>query len=453
MKASKSLVRRLNKAVHRKTARNTEKRLNLDGAKINSMPMFFRLLYEGMAQSFSQLIANKLRTFLSLLGITIGIFCIIAVLSAVDSLEDNIKGSFEKLGNDVLYITKMPWNEDPGQNYFKYMRRPNATYQELEAVKTKVRNASMVALQVFIGGSNLKYQNNSVSGAFVLAVSYDYNNLYKIEYQAGRFLTPFEYENGSDKVIIGAEIAENLFNTLDPVGKSIKLKERKMEVVGVIKKSGKDLINPADFDRAVIVGYNTAKRLVNVKNNRLWGTNLMVKAADGSDLEDLKAEVISVLKAERRQKPYEEPSFSINEMSILTNILDKFFGVLNLVGIVIGFFAILVGMFSVANIMFVSVKERTNIIGIKKALGARQYFILLEFLIEAIILCVVGGILGLSLVYLILKVLSSVFGYVMFLSLKNILIGVSLSIFIGILAGFIPALNAAKMDPVVAIRK
>ena len=140
-------------------------------------------------------------------------------------------------------------------------------------------------------------------------------------------------------------------------------------------------------------------------------------------------------------------------MSILTNILDKFFGVLNLVGIVIGFFAILVGMFSVANIMFVSVKERTNIIGIKKALGARQYFILLEFLIEAIILCVVGGILGLSLVYLILKVLSSVFGYVMFLSLKNILIGVSLSIFIGILAGFIPALNAAKMDPVVAIRK
>ena len=207
---------------------------------------------------------------------------------------------------------------------------------------------------------------------------------------------------------------------MDPIGKTIKVKDRHLEVIGVIKKSGKDLINPADFDRGVLVGYNTAKKLVNVKNNRLFGTNLMVKAASGADLEDLKAEVTSVLKSERKLKPYEQANFSINEMSILTNILDKFFGVLNLVGIVIGFFAILVGMFSVANIMFVSVKERTNIIGIKKALGARQYFILLEFLIEAIILCLLGGLIGLGLVYVILKILSSVFGYSMFLSLKNI---------------------------------
>jgi putative ABC transport system permease protein len=226
-----------------------------------------------------------------------------------------------------------------------------------------------------------------------------------------------------------------------------------MEIVGVIKKSGKDLINVADFDRAVLIGYNAAKKLVPVRNNRLWGTNLMVKAAQGANLEDLKAEVTSVIKASRKQKPYESASFSINEMSILTNILDKFFGVLNLVGIVIGFFAILVGMFSVANIMFVSVKERTNIIGIKKALGARQYFILLEFLIEAVVLCVLGGLLGLGLVYLILKVLSSAFGYSMFLSAKNISIGVSLSVFIGILAGLIPAIQAARMDPVEAIRK
>ena len=179
---------------------------------------------------------------------------------------------------------------------------------------------------------------------------------------------------------IGAEIAETLFGSLDPIGKTIRMKDRQMEVVGVIKKSGKDLINPADFDQGVLVGYNTAKKLANLRNNRLFGTNLMVKAAPGADLEDLKAEVTSVLKAERRQKPYEQPSFSINEMSILTNILDSFFSVLNIVGIVIGFFAILIGMFSVANIMFVSVKERTNIIGIKKALGARRYFILLEFL-------------------------------------------------------------------------
>jgi putative ABC transport system permease protein len=415
--------------------------------------MFLRLLYEGILQSFGQLVANKLRTFLSLLGISIGIFCIIAVLSAVDSLEDNIKGSFEKLGNDVLYVTKMPWNEDPSQNYFKYLRRPNASHNELEAMKARVKNASLAALQVFIGGANLKYKNNSISGAFILAVSYDYNDLFKIEYQAGRFLTPYEYETGADKMVIGAEIAETLFGSLDPIGKTIRMKDRQMEVVGVIKKSGKDLINPADFDQGVLVGYNTAKKLANLRNNRLFGTNLMVKAAPGADLEDLKAEVTSVLKAERRQKPYEQPSFSINEMSILTNILDSFFSVLNIVGIVIGFFAILIGMFSVANIMFVSVKERTNIIGIKKALGARRYFILLEFLIEAVVLCIIGGLMGLSMVYIILKVLSSVFGYTMFLSAGNIAIGVGLSVFIGILSGLIPALQASKLDPVEAIRK
>lgn len=415
--------------------------------------MFLRLFYEGILQSLGQLVSNKLRTFLSLLGITIGIFCIIAVLSAVDSLEDNIKGSFEKLGNDVLYVTKMPWNEDPDENYFKYLRRPNASYNELEAVKTKVKTASLAALQVFIGGTSLKYKTNSINGAYVLAVSYDYNDIFKIEYETGRFLTPFEYEGAADKVVIGSELATNLFNSLDPIGKSIKMKDRYMEVVGVIKKSGKDLINPTDFDRAVLVGYNTAKKIVPVRNNRLWGTNLMVKAAAGADLEDLKAEVTSVLKASRRQKPYEPASFSINEMSILTNILDSFFGVLNLVGIVIGAFAMLVGMFSVANIMFVSVKERTNIIGIKKALGARQYFILLEFLIESVILCVLGGLIGLGLVYLILKLLSSAFGYTMFLSAQNILIGVSISVITGILAGMIPAFQAARLDPVEAIRK
>lgn len=415
--------------------------------------MFLRLFFEGFSQSLGQLAANKLRTFLSLLGITIGIFCIIAVLSAVDSLEDNIKGSFEKLGNDVLYVTKMPWNEDPDENYFKYLRRPNASYKELEAVKVKVKNASLAALQVFIGGASLKYKTNSIRGAYALAISYDYNDIFKIEYEKGRFLTPFEYEAGEDKVVIGSELATNLFNSIDPIGKNIKIKDRYMEIVGVIKKSGKDLINPADFDRAVLIGYNTAKKLVPVRNNRLWGTNLMIKAAKDANLEDLKAEVTSVLKAERRQKPYEQANFSINEMSILTNLLDKFFGVLNLVGIVIGLFAIIVGMFSVANIMFVSVKERTSIIGIKKALGARQYFILLEFLIEAVVLCVLGGLFGLGLVYLILKILSSVFGYTMFLSIQNIMIGVSLSVFIGILSGLIPALQAARMDPVEAIRK
>jgi putative ABC transport system permease protein len=418
------------------------------------MQIIFRILYESFDQAFHQLRANKLRSFLSLLGITIGIFCIIAVMSAVDSLEDNIKGSFEQLGNDVIYISKLPWAEDPGQSYWKYFQRPVPSYEDYQIIKTRVKTAAEVSLLVRIGSRTVKYRSNSVEGAFVMAATYEYAAIFGMQLDQGRYYSPYEYEHGSDKVILGYTIAEELFGAIDPIGKNVKLMGRTLQVIGVFAKSGKSLINPMDYDEAIFLSYTLAKKMSDVKmRNNPWGTQLNVKSGEDSDVEALKDEVTGVLRAHRRLKPKEIDDFSINEISVITQFLDKIFGVLNIAGWLIGAFAILVGMFSVANIMFVSVKERTNIIGIKKALGAKRYFILLEFLIEAIVLCILGGMIGLLFVFLVMKILTQVIDFELFLSMGNIVFGITLSIIIGVIAGLIPANQASKLDPVDAMRK
>lgn len=414
--------------------------------------MFQRLLFEGISQAFIQLKSNKLRTFLSLLGITIGIFCIIAVRSAVSSLETNIRSSFEKLGNDVLYISKMPWAENPHENYWKYFQRPNPAIDDLEVILNQSENTEMSALSVFLGSKTLKYESSHIEGAFLIGVTHDYCDILNVNMSSGRWMTEFEYQAGKNMVVLGHKIAEELFGNIQPVGKEIKLSGQRFSVIGVIEEAGDAIINPVDFDGVVLMGYNTAKKVANVKSKHMFGSSLMVKAKKGVDIDDLKGEVTGVLRSKHRLSPKEKDDFSINELSILSQLLDSFFGVVNLAGIAIGLFAILVGIFSVANIMFVSVKERTGLIGIKMALGAKRKSILWEFLVEATFICLVGGIIGLLMVYLVMLGISKAIDFEMFLSFENAVIGAVLSIVIGIISGILPALMASRMDPVEAMR-
>ncbi|MBK9014949.1 MAG: ABC transporter permease [Saprospiraceae bacterium] len=417
------------------------------------MRIFLRVFSESAMQAWSQLSGNKLRSFLSLLGITIGIFCIIAIQAAVNSMQDNVMGSLDKLGDDVVYVSKMSWTEDPHTNYWKYQRRPNIDYHDFEAVKTKAETVGAASLHVFIGMKTLKYRSNSVEGAFCVAVTYDMDEIFRPEYEKGRYYTPAEYQQGANKVLIGSKVAEELFGSIEPIGRKIRMSGRDMEVIGVFKRSGKDLLKVMDFDNGVIISYELGKKLANLKVDNPFGASLNVKAADGIDIEKMKDDLTGTLRQERHLKPKEEDNFSLNTMSIIAKLLGNVFGVLNLVGLVIGMFAIVVGMVSVANIMFVSVKERTNIIGIKKALGARNGVILLEFLIESVILCIVGGILGLVFVYILLAVLEKSLPFPVYLDLGNISWGMLISIIVGILAGVIPAMQASRMDPVDAMRQ
>lgn len=418
------------------------------------MGIILRIIYESIVQALGQLNANRLRSFLSLLGITIGIFCIIGVFSAVDSLEDNVKGSLAKLGDDVIYIQKISWSENP-DNWFKYLRRPNVDYEDYEVIKEKVNSAQLVTFYVGIGQKTIKYQKTSADRAYMLGVTSEFSEMFKLNYEQGRFFSPNEYHYGANKCVLGFKVAEAVFGSLDPIGKSIKINGRKYEVIGVIEKSGESIINVMNFDEVILVSYELARKIANLKSNSLFGdVSICVKAAPGVSVPQMKDEVTGKLRAHRRLKPKQDDNFSLNQLSIITNFLSGFFNVLNILGIFIGGFAILVGMFSVANIMFVSVKERTRLIGIKKALGAKRYVILLEFLIESVVLCILGGIAGLLLVMAMMYGLSQMSdSFKLFLSVNNAILGITLSTVIGVLAGMIPAMQASRMDPVEAMRK
>ena len=266
------------------------------------MKQFLRILFEGAAQAWQQLMANKLRSFLSLLGVTIGIFCIIGVKSSVNSLEDNIRGSMAKLGNDVIYIEKFSWGEDPGSNFWKWMRRPNFTFHEFET---------------------------SVENSYFLGITEDCNSLFHLEFEdEGRFLSPVEYQTGTDVCVLGYVVAEGLFGAgIDPVGKEISVGGRKLRVLGVTKKSGKDLLKPFNFDNCVLIGYNLARRGFGVRAKGDFDrTSISVKAKPGVDLESLKDEITGVLRGERRLRPKEESNFALNTLSVISGLFDKLFG-------------------------------------------------------------------------------------------------------------------------------
>ncbi len=403
-------------------------------------------------QAFQQLNGNKLRSFLSLLGISIGIFSIIGVLSAVDSLEDNVKGSLDKLGDDVVYVTKWPW-ADTGGDWWKYLKRPEPTFSDYEIIKEKVHLAETASYALNIGFKTIKHHSSSIDDSFLAAISLEYGDMTGLSLEKGRYFSPSEYNRGANKILLGNNIATNLFGPIEPIGREVKIDGRKFEVIGVIEKSGEALINIMDYDEAMLITYPTAAKLVNVKSTRHFGSNISVKAKEGVALEDLKDEIKGVVRANHRLKPRADDDFSLNQMSMLASMLDNFFVVLNILGIVIGIFSFLIGGVSVANIMFVSVKERTSIIGVKKALGAKKRIILLEFLIESTILCIIGGIIGMFIIQVATMILTKVLEFEMYMDMGNILLGLGASVFVGIISGFVPALQAANMDPVEAMRK
>lgn len=415
-----------------------------------------RIFFESIRQAFQQLAGNKLRTLLSLSGITIGIFCVIMVLSAVDSLEANIQDSFKQLGDDVVYISKMPWGEPPHKgDFWKYQRRPETDYRDYEVIMEQTQTADIATFTVFIGNGTAESKTSNASNVFFIGVTNHYKDMFGLKFSKGRYFTPAEFYKGTNHIIIGYDVAETLFRpSEDPIGKYIKVKGQRLQIIGVLEKEGKDLINPLDFDGAGLIPYNTTRKYINLKKagfNR-GRTSISVKAKKGVRLETLQAELTGVLRAKRLLKPVEDDNFSLNTLSIVSQIFEDVFGIIRIAGYIIGLFAIIVGGFSVANIMFVSVTERTRLIGIKKALGAKNYVILMEFLVESIILCLIGGVVGLIFVILGAQAATSIAEYEIFLSAGNAMRGLFIASASGVVAGIIPAYRASQMVPVDAIR-
>ena len=413
--------------------------------------VFFRLFGESIAFAYQALVVNKLRTFLSLLGVTIGIFSIISVFTLVDSLKSGIEESFDILNDDVLFIQQMPWGPEEGDTEFKwweFIRRKQPALKDASNLQKRLTKADAVAFATGTSGV-AEYKNSSYGSAEIAGVSFEYNEVIKLDIAQGRYFTEVESDGGRNTVIIGNEIAETLFGNLNPIGKSIKVKGHKVKVIGVFSKEGTSIIG-SPFDKLVLMPVKLIARMVDVRNT---DCQILVKSKPGVSNAELKDEIIGQFRAIRKLSIKKKNDFSVNEASMLSALVDGVFAMINAVGFVIGFFAILVGGFSIANIMFVSVKERTNIIGIQKALGAKNSFIMLQFLAESIVLCVFGGIVGLilmSILVLIVNMWSDSFTLVIFWS--NLVIGVVISAVIGLVSGILPAYTASRLNPVDAIR-
>lgn len=413
------------------------------------MILFAKLLRESYLFAINSLWVNKLRTILSLLGITIGIFSIISVFTVVDSMEKEIRTSIESLGNNVLFVQKWPWSFGSDYAWWKYMNRPVPKLDDMEAIKKK----SIATEEVAFMASSVKtveYLNNSIESVPIIAVTHDYDKCMLVDISDGRYFSEIESFSGKNVAIIGSYIAENLYGEEDPIGKEIEIFGRKQIIIGLLKKVGESMIGD-NSDKQVMLPINYVRSLMDIRSESADPT-IIVKAKTNVSNEELKDELTGIIRSEHRLKPLAEDDFAINETSLITQGFDSLFAVISVVGWIIGGFSILVGGFGIANIMFVSVKERTSIIGIQKSLGAKKYFILFEFLFEAVILSLIGGMVGLLLVYLGTFIVSMISSLNFTLDMGNILRGLITSGIIGIVSGFIPAWKAAGLNPVDAIR-
>jgi putative ABC transport system permease protein len=412
------------------------------------MLVYLRLFKESFSFATNALRNNKLRTFLSLLGITIGIFSIIAVLAAVDSLDRSIKDQLSGLDKNTMYVTKYSFapTEVPRWQRDNF---PQTDYSDFEFFQRNIPNVDAMAYVIFGGSESLKYEGKTVSGVTVTPVS---NGIYDIEdfkVETGRFYNESESVSGAPVIVLGSSTAENVFGTTNPLSKTIRVYGRKLKVIGVLKKVGMGLGDSPDEKAFVPASF--VRRFKNGGANGLPGA-VVIKPEKGTDIPAFEALLKQKYRALRGLKADEPDNFFINKLSGLTDFVDSIISTLNSAGWLISGFSLLVGGFGIANIMFVSVRERTNLIGIQKSLGAKNRFILFQFLFEAVILSVLGGFIGVFLVWLMSLAANAALDFEFVLSFFNIFLGFGLSTLIGLISGIIPAISASKLDPVEAIR-
>ncbi len=411
--------------------------------------LVLRLVRESIIMAWHALVVNKLRTILSLLGVTIGIFAIISVFAAVDSMERDVKGSVEKLGNNVIYIQKWPWAFGGDYPWWKYWQRPLPQMDELPQLKDRAQLAQSIAFMAFLGSQTIKFEGNSVENCDVNLVSHEYNLIAGFDLYDGRYFTEAESNGGYPVALVGYEIASTLFPNSGAVGKKIAVKGHKVTIIGVFAKEGESMIGNS-HDNTALIPVNYGRKFIDIRSDRSQPM-FMVKARDGISNQELIDELKGSMRSIRRLRPSEEDNFALNETKMLSAQIGQLFDVISMVGAIIGGFSILVGGFGIANIMFVSVRERTPLIGIQKSLGAKNYFILIQYLTEAVILCLFGGIIGLFLVYVV-TLLAGMADFNFRLSWANVFTGIGVSAIIGLISGLFPAAAAARLDPVEAIR-
>ena len=407
------------------------------------------ILWNSFKMALGELKANKLRTFLSLFGITIGIFCIIGVLATIDSLQSKIKSDLSSFGNNSVYIDKWDYSGGPEYPWWKFVKRPSMKMEEMEFVKKKSTLASNMAF-VMQTQESFSYEDNILKGVNIYGITPEYKNIQSFNIGYGRFLSESDFTRGVPYVVIGYKVAEELYGKADKgVGKTITYKGRKLLVIGVIEKQGSAIINGYDYDKSTIVTHNYMASVYNPDN---LGPVIMVQPKPGITSKALQEELTGIMRQIRKLSPTQDDNFTCNDVAQFKDQVESVFGAVNQGGWAIAGLSLIVGAFGVANIMFVTVRERTSQIGLKKAIGAKSSSILYEFLLESAFLCIIGGLVGLLLVWMLTLALSSFLPFAITIAPSIIFLAFSICIILGVVSGIIPASIAAKMNPVEAIR-
>ncbi len=414
------------------------------------MRRILEILFSSLSLTLQEFRSHKVRTMLSLSGVAFGIFCIIGVLAMVDSLQRAVQNDIKALGSNTVYIDKWEYGGGGDYPWWKYMKRPTPKMEEMLLLEQKVPSILNIAMNINTS-DRLEVADNVVTGVNYYGVTEDFNNIQKIEIEMGRYLQQSDYDFGTNSIVMGNEIAENLFGKPEKaVGQLVVMKGGKRGVVvGLIKKQGKSILGGFEFDKSIIMPYNFLKTL---SREEFSSPVIMVQGKETVPMVQLKDELAGAMRSIRKLKPSQDDDFSLNDIDSFAEFMDNIFKYVNQGGWAIAALSLIVGMFGVANIMFVTVRERTSQIGLKKAIGAKKHMILTEFLLESAFLCILGGLLGLVGVFLLTLIAGAAAGFAITISPSILILAISICIIVGVLAGIIPASIAARMDPVVAIR-
>ncbi len=408
---------------------------------------------EILRQAWRNLTAHRRRALLTLLSIAIGIFSVSAVQVFTYSMERSIVDRFERYGVSVVYVHHFPWKFNGGEDWQKYERWPRVTLRDLEGMREGLQSQAWIALLYTIQGQTFRYNKQSETGS-IRGISEDGVYTTGVEVREGRFFRVEELRRPSLVTVIGSSIARRLFGKASPIGKIIWYEGRPLQIIGVLKSQGMF----GGDDRSV---YVPLPLLIRIHGLSRYGSKgdptLLVKAKSPEELgiEDLERRVRLLMRQIRRLTPRAEDNFAINRQDALLNQVRSIVGYVQLVGLFIAGFALLVGGTGVANILYVSVRERQGEIGIQRAMGAPRWFILGLFLAEGGYLALIGGVVGIGLTGLAMGMAQPFLveqGLILAWSAEQVLKAVGLSIGVGLIAALAPAYRAARLQPIEAIR-
>lgn len=404
----------------------------------------FNSTWEGMKISLRALGVNKTRSSLTTLCIIIGIVMVTLMNAVSNGMDAEFDRSMAMMGQNVVYVDKQSWNQGPDYNWWEHINRKNLRLSYVSELEEASRFATHVAAQVG-RGTTMRFEDRSIEGATLVGVTEEYFNTAGLDIAEGRLFTAEEVRRGANVVVLGATIKEMLFPQQVALGKSMRIGGQKFLVVGIMAKQGM-FLGLEDMDRRATIPISAYDKIYGLRS----GIQLAVKFPSEAALQEGQYEIEGIMRRIRNLDAFEENDFAINNPEVFKEQLDSFKNGLYLVGGALTALSLLVGGIGVMNIMFVSVRERTKEIGIRKAVGAKAWEILYQFLVEAIFMCLLGGVIGLMIAWPISLLINQIF--IATLDLSVVFAAFILCSIVGLIFGFIPAWRAAKSDPIESLR-